>query len=270
MRGRVKVLMFVSLALLNVSCVNQDEVALRAKVTSPLSAPSPSNEWKDDDIRRFVEIELQYNRRYIEQVKQTLEHSFENQLSMFEENELGFFSSFGHMFQVVFWNDAKLNDVWNVKASKYFNTIDVKTAAYQCYEEYIKDLSTLRSNFVHTSRSNLPQSAKLDLPQDEIYLGALESHAKINWGIELGVEALVWIAVLILFAIISIFVAVPTSGFSLIVTILATIISVVLSIRNDNRLLNDLREQHINRVEIDYGSILKELDKNTYYFYENR
>ena len=110
--------------------------------------------------------------------------------------------------------------------------------------------------------------ARLDLPELDLYLGDLKDHSRNNLIIEVGVEALVWILVLLILFLLSLIIAVPTGGLSLIVTVLTIIISVWLSIANDNKLLNSLRDQNAIVMQADYISILDSLNENTYCFYD--
>ena len=56
-------------------------------------------------------------------------------------------------------------------------------------------------------------------------------------------------------------------GANLIIAGITIIISFILSIRNDNKVLDSLREQH-TEITLDYESILNDLNKNTVKFYE--
>lgn len=52
-----------------------------------------------------------------------------------------------------------------------------------------------------------------------------------------------------------------------VVTIIVILVSVVLAIRNDNKLLKALREQNTVSMQADYDSILEKLNENTYRYY---
>ena len=267
MRG-FKVFAYCILGLLLCSCVDKEGQELKSRLSEPISVPSPKGKLSRASIEQYRDAELAYNQRYVDELKKTLDNSFEKQLENFDKNELGFFSSYENMFHYIFWNKQKFEDSWKVKSSRYFNTIDVKNDALSCYENYIHDVSSIRKNFYHNKNGvALPEMAKLDLPTQDLYLGDLKNHSRNNLIIEIGVEALVWILVLLILFLLSLIIAVPTGGLSLIVTVLTVIISIWLSIANDNKLLNSLREQNSVVMQADYSSILNKLNENTYRFY---
>ena len=268
MMRATKVFAYCILGLMLCSCVDKEGQELKSRLSEPISAPSPTGKLSQAAIKQYRDAELAYNQRYVDELKETLDNSFEKQLDNFDKNELGFFSSYGNMFRYIFWSKQKFEDSWKVKSSRYFNTIDVENDALSCYEDYIQDVSSIRKNFYQKKNGvALPEMAKLDLPAQDLYLGDLKDHSRNNLIIEVGVEALVWILVLLILFLLSLIIAVPTGGLSLIVTVLTIIISVWLSIANDNKLLDSLREQNSVVMQADYTSILDSLNENTYRFY---
>ena len=264
-----KVFAYCFLVLLLCSCVDKEGQELKSRLSQPISNPSPTGNFSQATIQQYRDAELAFNQHYVNELKKTLDNSFEKQLDNFEKNELGFFSSYESMFHYIFWSKQKFEDSWKVKSSRYFNTIDVENDALACYEDYILDVSSIRKNFYQKKNDvALPEMARLDLPELDLYLGDLNDHSRNNLIIEVGVEALVWILVLLILFLLSLIIAVPTGGLSLIVTVLTIIISVWLSIANDNKLLNSLRDQNAIVMQADYISILDSLNENTYCFYD--
>lgn len=52
------------------------------------------------------------------------------------------------------------------------------------------------------------------------------------------------------------------------ITVITIIISVVLSIYNDNNMINSIREQYQSQIEFDNTDVLNELNKSTNAFYD--
>ena len=266
MKKRFGVIFFSCVLVLS-SCINDSARELQEKLSRPLQSPSASLSLTTSSVAQYRDVELSYNENFVLQLKELIDNSFEKQLEEFEDNELGFFASYGHMFNYLFLSDQKLNESWQVKSSKYFNSLDVEISAAELYDEYLKDVKNIRANFYKSKdKINLPGYQSLNLPKQDIYLGSLQEHSRNNFIIEVGVELLIWILVLGIVALISLVIAVPTVGLSLIVTILTIIASVVLSISNDKNLLNSLREQHTS-TQIEYTTILDKLNENTHKFY---
>ena len=250
-----------------VSCDGEEERKLQEKLAQPLPAPKAVLSLNSSSVEQYRDVELAYNENFILQLKKLLDNGFEEQLDEFEKNELGFFASYGHMFDYLFLNDIKLKENWQVKSSKYFNSIDVEVKAAELYQHYLSDVRNIRSNFHKSAKKiNLPQYERLNLPMQEIYLGYLQEHSRNNLMIELGVEMLIWILVLGVVAVLSLLVAVPTRGLSMIVFVLNILASAILSIHNDNKLLDSLRKQH-TATPIEYIVILDKLNQNTHTFY---
>lgn len=252
------------------SCTDNDATTLKHKLSKPIEPPTASHSLTRSTIAQYRDAELAYNERYMLDLKRTLDNSFKKQLDKFEDNELGFFSSYANMFNYIFMSRQKFEDSWKVKSSKYFNSLDIENDALDCYQVYIKNVSAIRGNFYRQQNNqSLPAMAKLDLPSQDIYLGNIKEHSRNNLLIEVGVEALVWLLILLIVFILSLIFTVPTGGISLIATVLTIIISVILSIANDKKMLNSLREQNTVIMEADYSAILKTLNDNTYQFYGN-
>lgn len=249
------------------SCTSDAEKVLQEKLSKPLQTPNNTLSISSSFAAQYRDVELSYNENFVLRLKELLDNSFDEQLNEFEDNELGFFASYGHMFNYLFLSKQKIHENWQVKSSKYFNPLDVEIKAAKLYEDYLSDIKNIRANFYKSkSNINLPQYERLNLPKQDIYLGSLQEHSRNNLVIELGVELLIWILVLGIVALISLVIAVPTRGLSIVVFVLTIIVSVILSIFNDNKLLDSLREQH-TVTPIEYTIILDKLNKNTHKFY---
>lgn len=267
MKKKIIEIFFLSCFIILSSCINEAEKELKDKLSKPLQAPNASLSITSSLVTQYKEVELSHNENFVLRLKELIDNSFEKQLEEFEDNELGFWANYEHMFNYLFLNNQKLHDNWQVKSSKYFNSLDVEIKATELYNDYLKDIKNIRANFYKIKKQkSLPEYQKLNLPKQDIYLGSLQKHSRNNLIIELGTELVIWIIILGIVAIISFIIAIPTGGLSLIVTILTIIASIILSISNDNKLLNSLRDQHTS-TQIEYMIILEELNKNTHEFY---
>ena len=97
MRG-FKVFAYCILGLLLCSCVDKEGQELKSRLSEPISGPSPQGKLSRASIEQYRDAELAYNQRYVDELKKTLDNSFEKQLENFDKNELGFFSSYENMF----------------------------------------------------------------------------------------------------------------------------------------------------------------------------
>ncbi len=270
MTRSLKVILLCIITLIFSSCVDKKGRELKSKIDTSISITSTKGKLSQATVMQYRETELQFNQRYVDELKKILDNSFEKQLDRFDNDELGFFSTYGNMFRQIFWSKQKLEDRCKLLSTKYFNTLDVEKETLSCYENYIKDISSIRNHF--QQRKNgiaLPDMVKLELPRQDIYLGDLQKHARNNLVIELiSSNLVIWLIILLFLQLLSLIFAVPTNGLSAIAFVLSIILSVCLSMRNDKKLLNTLREQNSVIMQADYSSILNNLNENTYKFYE--
>lgn len=262
-------LCLILISVLFSSCCRNETDYLRERVSMSLPIPADNNKSISMVGRtQYCNLEQKLNEKFIQRVKDVVEGDFYEQLERFENEELGVFSSYANMFRSVFWGKQKWEDYWQIKSIDYFSTLDTRMKIQKEYEAYLYEIKAMRTNYVkNENSSSLPEFETLDLPEQEIYLGD-KYHSRNNLFIELGTEVAGWLIALLIVSIITIFVAIPTAGTSLIATVISIILAVWLSIRNDNKLIDSIIEQH-KEVEktLDYNSLLESLNENTYEYY---
>jgi hypothetical protein len=221
-----------------------------------------------DDVReRYINDELTMNKKFVNNLKNYLDNAFENQLKRFEDEELGFTSNIGNMFSAVFSSD-KLQEKYTIRSKKYFDNMEIEQQTYNMGNKYLKNVTLLRSHFYEKSENqSLPSIQVLRLPTNEVDLSGLEQHSKNSLLIEIGSELFIGMFVMLIIGVICFFVGfeAPPTWF---VTIITIVISIGLSMWNDSKLIDSIREQKVE-FNIDYDSILKNLNENTVKFYDN-
>lgn len=220
-----------------------------------------------DDVReRYINDELTMNKKFVNNLKNYLDNAFENQLKRFEDEELGFTSNIGNMFSA--FSSDKLQEKYTIRSKKYFDNMEIEQQTYNMGNKYLKNVTLLRSHFYEKSENqSLPSIQVLRLPTNEVDLSGLEQHSKNSLLIEIGSELFIGMFVMLIIGVICFFVGfeAPPTWF---VTIITIVISIGLSMWNDSKLIDSIREQKVE-FNIDYDSILKNLNENTVKFYDN-
>ena len=228
-------------------------------------------------LTQYSTEEHKYNQKYVSDLEELVNTAFERQLKKFEDEELGFFAGYGYMFSYLFQSKQEWEDEMRLKSEKFFGSLNIEQDAYTLFKSYQKDVSNLRKRFWNRSNSKtLPFHQKLNLPDKRISLGELTIHSRNNIIIEIISEGLEKMATWLIYPFIvwALSLLFPAFGkvgciAKIIVFIITIILSAAISMWNDNRLIEKLREQNKEQVALDYQIILKELNNNTRKFYEN-
>ena len=252
------------------SCQNDEEKALREKIVSIEASytQTPNKALTPALINEYRQAELAINRRYINETKSVISDDFEEKLEVFEDNEFGFFRSYKHMFKVLIEDKDELNDYWNLKKSKYFSNLTTHQKLHDCYENYNFDIQKLRGQISFSTRcESIPKEVRYNIKNKEVSLNRMNQHSYTNLAIEFGTDIAVWLLVMGVVAIISLVVgcAAPPTWILTVITIIA---SVILSIYNDNKMINSIRDQYKTQVELENTDVLNKLDKSTNAFYD--
>lgn len=251
----------------SVSCSDPDIEALRKGANDgyELTAEDKATGSKLTKAQ-YKEIELSYNKKYVDDLKELLNGSFEKQLEEFEDEELGFWATYSHSFSYIFQSRQTRQDKMRVKTQKYFNSMDVEQDAQELFLLYREDVENLRARY---AKNKLPgqKMPTLDLPKQQIELVDMDEYARNNIIIDVFAEIAVWIVIILVLSIIGLVASVTTLP-TWVVTVIGIIVSIIMSIRNDNKLLNALREQNTIEMTQDYDGILDELNNNTIKFYD--
>ena len=262
-----KVFILLCVLCASVSCSDPDVEALRKKASDgyKLTAEDMAIGSKLTKAQ-YKEIELSYNKKYVDDLQELLNNSFEKQLQEFEDGELGFWATYSHSFSYIFQSRQTRQDKMRVKTQKYFNSMDVEQDAQELFLLYKEDVENLRARYVNKTVPG-QKMPTLDLPKQQIELVDMDEYARNNIIIDMFAEIAVWIVVILVISIIGLVASVTTLP-TWVVTIIGIIVSIIMSIRNDNKLLDALREQNTIEITQDYDAILNELNHNTFRFYD--
>lgn len=259
----------IILLLSLVSCLTDEEKALRKRISSteysnkqrPIILTSAL-------INEYRQAELGLNHSYITESKIIVLNDFDNKLKTFEEEEFGFFKSYKHMFKVLIEDDKDLNNYWNLKKSKYFTNQTTHQKLHDCYQKYYSDIQKLRGQISKSPQcKSIPEEVRYNIYNHDISLGKMNQHSYVNLAIEFGTDIAVWLLIMGIMAIVSLVIgcAAPPTW---LITVITIIISVVLSIYNDNNMINSIKEQYQSQIEFDNTDVLNELNKSTNEFYD--
>lgn len=251
------------------SCVSDDVKELRKRLATDYDSEAFSATLSDVDVSQYIDAEKGLNKYYVRELETLLEGSFDKQINEFERKELGFFKSYKYMVQTIFLSREKCEDIWRVKSSQYFSTIEVQQDALACYDNYVKMLGEYRTRFVSKSNPGKAISAPvLSLPEQDVSLNALQEHSRTNLIIEFGVDIAVWLLILLIIAVLGILGVAWTGGYSLVAFVLSFLFSIGLSTINDHKMVKSIKVQEKSIESVDYRGIRTDLDNNTISFYE--
>lgn len=270
---------FVS-SLFICSCTNDKAKQLQSKFNEEIKVETQYKRGNKAKVAaaQYAEMEHNLNNKFVNDLSSMIENSFEKQLEEFEDEELGFFSNIGYAWDLVFVSEKKRNEKLSLKTNKYFNTMDVEQEALSMYRNHVAEIQKLRSSFYTNKRSvKMSENIYLDLPKETIDLEGMQKHTVNNMVMAFSEGILGWIIAFVLGFIIAfiltffgIFVEQDgciVKGIGGIASVVTLAGMILLSIRNDNKVLDSLREQH-TEFTLDYETILNDLDKNTVEFYE--
>lgn len=267
-------LFYLILSLVFVSsCSNKDEEILRERRHEEYSVTT-IKKLSSGGKAQYIQMEHAINKRYVKELDSLVNTYFDRQLEKFEDHELGVWNSYMNIFSWLF----KSRDCWdeelNLISKKYFNNLDSQQEQIRLYNQYTTQIKELRQQFIRSH--NLPSFHQIDIPKEEISLDKLADHSRNNIRIEilgefLGGRFFSWLLGIACVFILSLFgIVIPEKG--CIVTGLTILISIIVSIiftmRNDSKLIDNLRDQHEETIEIDNQELLESLDQNTIRFYE--
>lgn len=261
--------LFILVLLFLYSCSDEEDDKLRESIKEEIaiSATDSISTNKIITIEQYKDVELAFNKKYIKDLRSLIEGSFEKQLDSFDDEELGFWASYGYMIDYLFKSDQEWEDEMLLKSQKYFSTLDIEQDANSLFESYVNEINRLRSRFVESNNyRKVPQFQSFNLPDRQINIMGLKKHAERNLIIEIGEGFLKWFLVVTVVAFISFVIGLAKPPVW-IATVIMIILSCILTYRNDNKLLDSLRAQE-SSIIIDYNSINKTLDANTSAFYE--
>lgn len=253
-----------------ISCNNDYDIALRNRMYAN-NGISKVEKVNSASKSRYIEVEKAINENYIKDLDSLINTSFERQLERFDDEELGFFSSYLNMISWLFSSKKGWNDDMNILSKRYFNPLDLYQEQHVLFLQYQDKIKNLRQQFA--SSRGLPSYHQFDIPEESISLDSFSEHTRNNIVIEFGTEVFEYLLGLIIVPVILtvlLGIKLEDNGctVSIVIFLVCIIISIVLSVKNDNRLLDSMREQHQKNIDINTKELSDSLNKNTVHFYE--
>lgn len=256
--------------ILFLSCSSNEEKQLRAKLSEDnISAQKDTRHLSEVQVAQYQNMELSLNEKYVKDLKNVVDSSFEKQITTFEDEELGVIAGYKYMFKYFTLSNEEWDDLQIQLSDKYFNTLNVEQMALNLSMKHHTEVKDLRTKF---SKSKILKINVLHLPDSKIYLGSLNEHSRNNLLIELGTTILdILLGLLITWIVFNIIGYAVTGPISCIVTIVSFVIILIVSVictnYNDDKLIESLRQQKVER-QVNYSNILEDLNNNTVKFYE--
>jgi outer membrane murein-binding lipoprotein Lpp len=248
---RMLLLSIVVSSLFICGCINEEAKQLQSKFNEEIKVETQYKRGKKAKVAatQYAEMEHNLNNKFVTDLSLMIENSFEKQLEEFEDEELGIFSNIGYALELIFVSEKKRNEKLSLKANKYFNTMDVEQEALNMYRNHVSEIQKLRSSFYTNKKNvNMAENIYLDLPKETIDLGGMQKHTVNNMVMAFSEGILGWVIAFILGFIISFLLAlfgifVETEGcfvkgIGSVVVIITFVGMIVLSIRNDNKVLD--------------------------------
>lgn len=268
----MRYLLYSICLLLLLACSNAEEEKLRKAVKEELTVEAKDSLSSLDEVtlEQYKELELKFNKQYISNLRNIIDNGFDVQLEKFDDEELGFWASYGYMWDYFFKSQQEWEDELLLKSNKYFSSLNIEQQAGLLFEDYIKDITALRGKFVESQgRKQTHDYLGLNLPEKDINMMAIKEHARNNILIEISEEFLEWLLGLAVFALLSLLLGGKTKGYSLIVMVICVLVSWYMTSVNDEKLLDSLKEQK-SKYHVDYDPIINSMNDKTISFYENK
>lgn len=251
------------------SCNNPEKAALREKLSTEYNIEK-TVAVDTFSVIRYYEAELAENRLFVDNLEKAIQKGFDKQVDEFEEQELGIFASYKYMFNRVFLSKQRNHDLWKVKTNRYFSNLEIQQDVYSAYVDYTARVEALRSTLSNSMSDTLiiAKMPAIDIPSQEVYLDAFSHHSLNNIFIEFGADIAAWLLVLTIIGVLGLFGITWSKKYSLVATLLSLAISVVLSLWNDRKMVESVREQGREITSVNYANILQNLNEKSYEFYE--
>lgn len=223
-----------------IACSNEQEDKLKEKFSEEIKITPQYKKGKNarEVLQQYIEMEQSINLRFVNQLQELIDNSFEKKLERFIEEEFDYFSNLGNWWNKVTGNEIEFQDRMKLMADKYFNNLDTQQEAQELYDKYVDEIDKLRSTFYKTKGINEKQERlELNIQKDDVSISGMDKHASKFWlaetisNVDLG------------------------------------IFSTFIELDSEEKIIESLRQQH-KETSLDYQSILNNLDKNTVKFYE--
>lgn len=234
-------LLLIYFLLFICSCTNEEAKQLQSKFNEEIKVTPQYKRSKNGRavLQQYIEMEENLNLRFVNQLQELVDNSFEKKLKKFVEEEMTQMSLASyHRKYILFKNEEKKQSELKLKADKYFNNLDTQQEIQVLYDNYVDEIKKMRSSFPKKKGSiEIPKKLELNIPQEEIEIRGMDEYVKkyikyinlseLDWGIFTSSE------------------------------------------EEEARMIffESLRQQR-KEISLDYQSILNNLNKNTVKFYE--
>lgn len=224
-----------------IACSNEQEDKLKEKFSEEIKVTPQYKKGKSAlaVVQQYIEMEQNLNLRFVNQLQELVDNSFEKKLEKFVNEEMEHMDLAGYYWKyIVAKNEEEKQRELKLKADKYFNNLDTQQEVQSLYNNYVAEVKKLRSAFPK-KRGNvdLPKKLELDIPNDKIEIKGMDEYVKkyikycnlseLDFGIFTSSD----------------------------------------EEEARGKFFESLRKQH-KETSLDYQSILNKLDKNTVKFYE--
>ncbi len=238
-----------------VSCGQSEVDVLRKKLDDGYSITIEDKASRSKYTKtQYVEIEKQYNEKYVNDLRDLIDNSFEKQLDAFEDGELGIWKGIWRPFSLFKSKQTRIDEM-SVKSKSYFNSLNVQQDAQILFEQYNEDVKNLRKRY-RLNQTNVQTNPNVVLPEYEINIGHMDEYTVANIAIDIFTDGIPQIVSLVFdCTVVGLLIGIPIAIFA--------------SMKADSRLLDSLRKQYHDENNVDYDGILKSLNKNTDRYYAN-
>lgn len=223
-----------------IACSNEQENKLKEKFSEEIKVTPQYKKGKNDCavVQQYIDMELNLNLRFVNQLQELVSSSFEKKLEKFREEQFDFFSNFGNWWDKILKNEKEKQDKLKLIADKYFNNLDTQQEVQELYSKYVDEINKLRSTFYNTKEvDEMLERLEFNIPKDDITINGMDEHANKFWiATKLG-----------------------DIDFGL--------FSTFIELDSEEKIIESLRQQH-KEISFDYDSILNNLNQNTVRFYE--
>ncbi len=234
-----KILSVIFLAAF-LACSNEQENKLKEKFSEEIKVTPQYKKGKNDCavVQQYIDMELNLNLRFVNQLQELVSSSFEKKLEKFREEQFDFFSNLGNWWDKILKNEKEKQDKLKLMADKYFNNLDTQQEVQELYSKYVDEINKLRSTFYNTKEvDEMLERLEFNIPKDDIIINGMDEHANKFWiATKLG-----------------------DIDFGL--------FSTFIELDSEEKIIESLRQQH-KEISFDYDSILNNLNQNTVKFYE--
>ena len=179
---RISRLLIFIYSLLIYGCISEEAKQLQSKFNEEIKVAPQYKKGKNGRavVQQYIEMEENLNLRFVNQLQELVDNSFEKKLGKFVEEEMTQMSLASyHRKYILFKNEEKKQRELKLKADKYFNNLDTQQEVQVLYDDYVDEIKKMRSSFPEKKGSiEMPKKLKLNIPQEEIEIKGMDEYVK--------------------------------------------------------------------------------------------